>query len=448
MRGGRIALLVAAAAVAGTGAGAATQLRDDEPAVAAPTTQAVPAAIRSPLLAPADGASPPSPAQLTAALSAAVANPALGARVGVSVVDVATGDVLLNRGGVAQTPASTAKLLTGAAALTVLGPDRRLVTRVVAGSAPGEVVLVGGGDASLSGPRATPSHPRPARIADLAAAVRAKVPAITRVVVDGSVFSGPRLARGWRPSYLTEGAIAAVTGLSVDAGRIRPGKSPRVAEPDLVAGRTLAALAGAPSVPVVRGTAPPQATELARVQSPPVSVLVESMLERSDNDIAESLARHVAIERGGAPTFDGGAAAVTDAVVALGLEESQLALADGSGLSRLDSLAPAAATELLALAAGPDRPRLRPLVTGLPVSGFTGTLERRYRRGPSTIAAGEVRAKTGTLSGVSSLAGLLRTDGGRLLAFAVTADRVPVGGTRRAEGALDQVAAALTSCCP
>ena len=83
---------------------------------------------------------------------------------------------------------------------------------------------------------------------------------------------------------------------------------------------------------------------------------------------------------------------------------------------------------------------------GLPVSGYLGTLDDRYRTGPAALAAGQVRAKTGTLDGVSSLAGLVRGAGGRLLAFAVVADRVPAGGTLPAEAALDDVAAALATC--
>ena len=86
------------------------------------------------------------------------------------------------------------------------------------------------------------------------------------------------------------------------------------------------------------------------------------------------------------------------------------------------------------------------MLSGLPVAGFDGTLARRYRTGPSVPAAGVVRAKTGTLLGVSALAGLLRTADGRLLAFDLTADAVPVGATRAAERALDRLAAALASC--
>jgi D-alanyl-D-alanine carboxypeptidase/D-alanyl-D-alanine-endopeptidase (penicillin-binding protein 4) len=89
------------------------------------------------------------------------------------------------------------------------------------------------------------------------------------------------------------------------------------------------------------------------------------------------------------------------------------------------------------------------VLSGLPVAGFDGTLEKRFRTGPELPAAGVVRAKTGTLNGVSALAGLVRTRDGRLLAFDLTADSVPIGATLAAQRALDRLAAALAGCgCP
>jgi D-alanyl-D-alanine carboxypeptidase/D-alanyl-D-alanine-endopeptidase (penicillin-binding protein 4) len=88
------------------------------------------------------------------------------------------------------------------------------------------------------------------------------------------------------------------------------------------------------------------------------------------------------------------------------------------------------------------------VLTGLPVAGFSGTLSERYRKpaAGAGLGAGVVRAKTGTLNGVSALAGLVRTADGRLLAFALTADGVPLGATKQAEAALDRLAAALAAC--
>jgi D-alanyl-D-alanine carboxypeptidase/D-alanyl-D-alanine-endopeptidase (penicillin-binding protein 4) len=241
----------------------------------------------------------------------------------------------------------------------------------------------------------------------------------------------------------------------VDGGRVRPDRSRRHLDPAVVAGQALAGLLqpGAP-VQVVRGSAPPGARELGAVTSQPVPQLVERMLARSDNDLAEALARHVAISQGQPASFAGGAAAVEAALgpflEEVGVGRGSVALVDGSGLSRLNRLEPAALTRLLARAASDDGSatveRLAPVLTGLPVAGFSGTLSQRYRKGGGLPAAGVVRAKTGTLNGVSALAGLVRTADGRLLAFDLTADGVPLGATRRAEAALDALAAALAAC--
>ncbi|HUR50804.1 MAG TPA: D-alanyl-D-alanine carboxypeptidase, partial [Mycobacteriales bacterium] len=79
-------------------------------------------------------------------------------------------------------------------------------------------------------------------------------------------------------------------------------------------------------------------------------------------------------------------------------------------------------------------------------AGFDGTLSERYRKTATRSAAGEVRAKTGTLDGVSALAGYVRTRNGRLLAFDLTANGVPVGAGSAAQAALDKVATALAGC--
>ncbi len=181
------------------------------------------------------------------------------------------------------------------------------------------------------------------------------------------------------------------------------------------------------------------------MQSAPLGDLVEQMLLRSDNDLAEALAHRLAVAQGRPATFAGGAAALQAELAGL-VPDGAVALVDGSGLSRDDRVRPSAVAALL-LAAVRDRTgRYGPVLSGLPVAGFAGTLADRYRTAPAAAAAGEVRAKTGTLDGVSALAGLVRTADGRLLVFDLTATAVPPGGTVAAEAALDRVAAALAAC--
>jgi D-alanyl-D-alanine carboxypeptidase/D-alanyl-D-alanine-endopeptidase (penicillin-binding protein 4) len=131
------------------------------------------------------------------------------------------------------------------------------------------------------------------------------------------------------------------------------------------------------------------------------------------------------------------------------LEEAELdltgvTLADGSGLSRQNQVPAAVLADLLGGAADGSLPGAGAVLSGLPVAGYDGTLFDRGDDDPAT-APGTVRAKTGTLNGVHSLAGTVVTADGRLLAFAVLADAA-TGGEAAAEDALDEVAAELARC--
>jgi serine-type D-Ala-D-Ala carboxypeptidase/endopeptidase (penicillin-binding protein 4) len=396
-------------------------------------------------------AAAPTPAGVARVLGPRLADPRLGTRVGAQVLDVAAGTTLLDRNGrTAATPASTSKLLAAAALLTVRNADDRLSTRLVAGARPGQVVLVGGGDPTLSGagPGRPTMFPDAARVIDLLARAKlSRASRITSIVVDGGLFTGPQLAPGWDPSDVDGGFTTPITGLMLDAGRLRPpADQPRSQEPDLAAGRVLAGRLGVPETAVVRGRAPAGAKLLATVQSPPLVRIVEQMLLRSDNVTAEVLARQVAIEERLPATFAGGAKAVAQVLSRVGVDTAGLAMVDGSGLSIQDKVPPATLVSLLRTAMSVDHPALHALVPGLPVAGYDGTLDDRFGAGASARGAGAVRAKTGTLTGVSSLAGVVTDRDGRVLVFAIMADQVPVGGTLDAEAALDEAASALAGC--
>ncbi|MEV0607581.1 D-alanyl-D-alanine carboxypeptidase/D-alanyl-D-alanine-endopeptidase [Polymorphospora rubra] len=417
----------------------------------------------------------------------------LGDRVNISVLDIATGEVLYERGPDALTvPASTTKLVTGLTVLAARGPSYRIPTRAVAGEQPGEVVLVGGGDPTLA-VNAVGSYPGAARLDQLAEQVKAALGGVapTRVTVDSSLYSGPIYEPGWDSDIPTGGCGGPVMALMTDAARANPknatGCTRRFTNPDIAAGQAFAKALGLPAgavQAVSRSTAPattpgtpsvdatggavvstaptgsatapgPEGgttapgTELGRVQSPPMFRLVEFMLGDSENIIAEALARQVALARQQPASFVGGAAAVDAVLVELGLPEAESGLADGSGLSRTNRVTPSLLTDLILLAAGGTRPELVGIFGGLPVAGWSGTLSERFRSpAASSVAvagAGAVRAKTGTLSGVNAISGVVTTAEGRLLAFAILADQVPTDSSV-AQPALDRIAAALASC--
>ena len=433
---------------------------------AAPSpTQSVPQSSPSPSATPAGAVLAPAAASVggpTGLDEALLDDPDLGGDPGAYVVDVGTGEVLLDRdAGTARTPASVAKLVTAAGALVAVGATERLETRTVVGADPREVVLVGGGDTTLTvRPPRESVYPRPANLTDLADGTAAKLRlrglVSVTVRVDDSLFSGPAISPDWEPGYVGGGEVSRVSPLTLDAGRVRPGAQARVADPAVHAGEQLARLLSDRGFTVrgevTRTTVASAAEVLASVSSPPMSSLVETMLGTSDDDLAESLFRLAAVGQGRPATFDGGGAAVTDVLVDLGVPTDGMRLLDGSGLARGSLIAPETLGALLALAAASTDPRpaaLRSLVTGLPVAGFSGTLADRFGPGGAREGAGVVRAKTGTLTGVGSLAGVAMTGGGadgrpaRVLAFAVLTDDVAPVDTRGARDALDRMVASL-----
>jgi D-alanyl-D-alanine carboxypeptidase/D-alanyl-D-alanine-endopeptidase (penicillin-binding protein 4) len=385
-------------------------------------------------------------------LSAAARDPGFDGQLDGEVVDATTGNVLWARGiDDREPPASTTKLLTATGALLSLGPGARLSTTTVRNAS--TVYLVGGGDVTLvatTTPADVTSYPRPASLADLA---RQTAQALAgsgpvRLRVDASAWSGPQLASGWSPRYVTEGDVTPPSALEVDEGRITPASpfAARTQTPALQAGQVFAALLRHDGVhlhgPVTGGLAPTAAARLGTVQSAPVAQLVQRMLTTSDDDLAEALGRAVAIHDHDAPDFTGAAAAVTARVESIGVPADAVSLRDTSGLSHRDRVT--AHSLVVVLRAAIRDPRLRPVLEGLPVAGLTGTLADRYSRSPAARGAGLVRAKTGTLTGVNTLAGEVVDRSGRLLVFAFLAPRAPSAGLT--EAALDSLAARLVRC--
>jgi D-alanyl-D-alanine carboxypeptidase/D-alanyl-D-alanine-endopeptidase (penicillin-binding protein 4) len=392
----------------------------------------------------------PVPSALAAVLAPLLADSRLGPRVSASVVDVASGQSLFDSGGTVGTvPASTAKLVTAAAVLRARGPAYQIPTRVVVGANPGEVVIIGGGDPTLA-VNANGVYPGAARLDLLAAQV---VKAMggqrpTKVTVDASLFSDAPFNPTWdvgdRGQYITN-----IAALMTDGGLKNParqtGKDIFSLQPEIDAGQAFASALGV-TAPVTLGTAPPKADQLGQVLSLPVGRMVETMLTKSDNVIAEAMARQVAIVRGKPASFDGGAQATREVLADLKLPVEGFGLIDGSGLSYSDHVTAQLLTAVLAMASSPQHPELRAIISGLPVAGWSGTLNKRYIASGTATAAGVVRAKTGTLRSVNSLAGIAVDADGRLLAFSVLADQTPGAIPDPAEAALDRVAAAVAGC--
>ncbi|MEW2634786.1 D-alanyl-D-alanine carboxypeptidase/D-alanyl-D-alanine-endopeptidase [Streptomyces sp. NPDC048389] len=377
-------------------------------------------------------------------LDSLLADPGLGAAPAACVVDLTTGERLYGkRAETPMVPASTVKIATAAAALTALGPDHRLPTTVVAAPGADAITLVGGGDATLDRARLGELAERTARALRQREPAKDGQPAVKiRLRYDASLYRGPLLH-----PIGPNGNIAPVSALMVGQGRLderTTGAATRSADPAGEAARVFGDLLserGVGITPPAPGRAPAEAVPLAQVLSAPLSSVVERMLTTSDNDIAESLARQTALATGEQASFAGGERAVTRQLRRLQLPLTGTRFADGSGLNRRDKVSAALLTTLLARAGDAAHPELRPILTGLPVAGFNGTLEHRWS--DTSAGTGLVRAKTGTLTGINALAGTVVASGGRLLGFAFLASGTP--SRYEAQPALDRLAGALVS---
>jgi D-alanyl-D-alanine carboxypeptidase/D-alanyl-D-alanine-endopeptidase (penicillin-binding protein 4) len=192
---------------------------------------------------------------------------------------------------------------------------------------------------------------------------------------------------------------------------------------------------------VRRGAPTAESSLLLAFEGMPLHDIASLFLKYSNNFIAESLLKWLALGPSPAPgappaSWPAGAAALEKRLVALGVPLGDAKLVDGSGLSRENRVSARVLVEALrrgeaAFEAGPE------LLAGLPIAALDGTLERR-----ANGARGRVRAKTGSLDGVTSLAGFARTERGRDLVFAVIVNGARHGDAA-ASAALDDFAAAL-----
>jgi len=439
---------------------------DDErtaPASAGPLDVPPPDGLRLPVarpvtsVLPTPAAGPVDVAAVRSAVAPLMRDPDLGRHVGLAVYDLGRDLPVLTTGDTeAYVPASTVKLLTSLAALEVLGPDHRFTTSVVQlrsrAGRPG-VVLVGGGDPLLARrppPAGDDAYPDPATLDSL---VRQTVRALrgtqdpVRVRYDGSLFSGPAASPQWEPDYVHDDVVTPISALWVDQGVVG---FDRVADPARSAADQFAAALEARGLRVAGeptpAAAPSGARVVARTDSPPLRQVVQRVLERSDNEAAEVLLRHVAAATERPASFTGGVAALEEVLTSLGVPWRGVSLDDGSGLSRSNRLSLGTLLGALRVAAAPDQPDLRSVLSDLPVARFTGSLAYRFGDPAAAPAHGVVRAKTGTLSHVHALAGTTVDREGVALAFVVIADRVRLRDTLDARDQLDRIAAALAAC--
>jgi D-alanyl-D-alanine carboxypeptidase/D-alanyl-D-alanine-endopeptidase (penicillin-binding protein 4) len=340
----------------------------------------------------------------------------------------------------AYAPASTLKLLTGAAALQALGSTHVFTTTLVTsapvstGEVHGDLYLVGGGDPVLSTPAyrqklaanpltaAEPTTPLDGLATAVAAAGIHSIDGT--IVADDSHGDTVRYSPALKPSERGID-IGPVGALTVDDGFTAGGVA--ASDPALLAASSLDALLTSHgvsvAVPVRRGTAPGAARVVAKVTSPRLDALVESMLTVSDNYTAEMLVRAIGLAAERRGNADAGLRGLMSALTRLGVPTAGVSLVDGSGLSPDDRVTCPA---LLAAVELGGRAQDRALRVGLPIAGRTGTLAGRFVGDP---LAGRLRAKTGHIDGVVGLAGIVATTAGTVsFAFLANGDFSVSGG--------------------
>ncbi|XKH52756.1 D-alanyl-D-alanine carboxypeptidase/D-alanyl-D-alanine-endopeptidase [Citricoccus nitrophenolicus] len=412
--------------------------------------------------------------------------------VSAAVRDGLTGELLYDQGAdTAVVPASAVKILTAVAALDVLGPDHRYTTAAVgmpAGPDGTAVVLKAGGDVMLgTGANADEANGR-AGLGTLALRTAEALQAqdttgTVSVQLDDSGYEGPAASPDWSSDIVSSGNASAVQPMATYGGRAVPSRdTDRLHDPALYAAEvfrdqlaahaqalgldiTLAAetsrvpadsaaaeptsTESAPTEPASSDPTSPDSTspeptspgtELASVQSAPLAEQMAYMLQTSDNQVAEATGRNLALAAGAPGSFTGAAQTIEKTLAGLEVDTSGMALVDASGLSGENLVSASQLTAAMQVAT--TAPDLETAVAGLPVAGEQGTLEQRML---GTDAAGNVQAKTGTLTSVASLTGTVKTEDGRILLFSFVANGQP-GVLDNARFAVDRGAVVLAGC--
>jgi D-alanyl-D-alanine carboxypeptidase/D-alanyl-D-alanine-endopeptidase (penicillin-binding protein 4) len=370
-----------------------------------------------------------------------------GSASGAYVLDANTGEQLFSsRSGTRRILASNAKIFTTTAALDRFGADGVLQTDVLSpvrpdenGVVAGDIYLRGSGDPTFGSKAfAQRNYGGGASVEKLAGKLRAagikKVQG--RVIGDESRFDSKRGVpdSGFAISPYIGGPLS---GLAFNRGLANTYGSAIQRNPPAFAALQLQNALKREGVSVSRspiaGRTPKGARELAATASPPMSVLARLTNKHSDNFFAEMLVKNLAVHGNTPASTVAGARSAAKHARTFGASPH---LVDGSGLSRPDQASPKSVVRLLN--GMRDSQGFDAFYASLPIAGRDGTLGGRMGGGP---AAGNCRAKTGTLSNVSALSGYCRDREGHTLVFSFLMNRVSVGGARAIQDRMAQTLA-------
>lgn len=328
-------------------------------------------------------------------------------------------------------PASTMKIVTATVALELMGKDWKPVTRVNFDPTTGTIFLIAGGDAMLTSANL---RTLATRTAD-ALSASGELPTTLRV--DDSLFPAPTLPPGVTAGQQPQ-EVNPVRALVVDR-RIGMDSS-------ATASKLFASYLASAGVPVsYKGRGKAAGTEIASFAGIRLQGSLRTMLWYSDNDIAEMTFRLSALAAGRSATWADARITAFEQLTKFGVPTKDVALIDGSGLSRSNRLSAFVLADVLRVAALNER--TKPLRELLPSAGVEGTVRGRFHTKPSMCVQGELKVKTGGLRDVVSLAGYAPASDGSFRPFAIIVNGLhSTSEGNRARRSIDALAASFSGC--
>ena len=373
-----------------------------------------------------------------------LSNPLFSTGYGISIRDIYDGSIIFESNSQnSMLPASLTKLYTAASTAITLDPDARFMTKVK--YLDNNVYLVGGADPELG----TESNPTQADLADLAKETAEKLKEFNvfevNVFVDDSLLGPLQRPADWEDNYFQSSEIHLISALNLDDPK-SPGQAP--IDPSITTGQTFALYLIKNNIKVnglvFRKTVPEGAFDLSTQYSKSVSQIIEDTLMISNNQDAEIMARVASLVSENDPSTNAATELILKDVESLGISSVDNVITDASGLSRSNKISPSDFSELIyksiknpeikidnrgetsKFMVKPDlaiTPDLWSVFTGLPTGYGLGTMKKRFDEVGSP-GRGVVRAKTGSLNRVITLAGTVTTKDQVFLSFAVLVNRV------------------------
>jgi D-alanyl-D-alanine carboxypeptidase/D-alanyl-D-alanine-endopeptidase (penicillin-binding protein 4) len=363
---------------------------------------------------------------------------------GISIRDNTDGTILFESNAQnSMLPASLTKLYTAASSAITLDPDARFVTKVK--YLDSNVYLVGGADPQLG----TESNPTQADLADLAKETAQKLKEFNvfevNVFIDDAILGPLQRPADWEDTYFQSSEIHLISALNIDDPSA-PAKAP--VDPSITTGQKFAFYLIKNNIKVnglvSRKNTPKDAFELSTQYSKSVSQLIEDTLMISNNQDAEILARVTSLVSENDASTKAATELVLKDVELLGISSVDNAITDASGLSRSNKISPSDLSEIIYKSIKnpvinkvnkgetskfmitpilPITPDPWSVFTGLPTGHGLGTMKKRFDENNSA-GRGVVRAKTGSLNRVITLAGTITTKDNVFLSFAILVNRV------------------------